>query len=354
MDDAAVPRDRELQILQEALEALARTTGLKAETLATQPPVVADQTPRADAHIAIKNDGKRHRYTVEIKIVDRRELLAHVQRRLLEHGQPGLLVTPYLTAELAKYCHDVLNLQFIDTAGNAYLRAPGLYVYIRGAREPVFDTTTIARRGGGTHTALRVIFALLCKPELVNAPYRDIVAGANVALGAVGWVLLDLEDRGLLVGKKGNRRFVDRERLFEEFVTTYPIKFRPKITAPRRLRAETADWWRTAAMEKYHAVWGGEVAADRLTGNREPGQFTVYLPGDPARFIIDNRLRADPLGDIEIVKKFWRFEADRPYPADLAPPLLVYADLMATPDPRNHDTARQVYDTYLADALRKT
>jgi hypothetical protein len=119
-----------------------------------------------------------------------------------------------------------------------------------------------------------------------------------------------------------------------------------------KLRAQDPNWWRNAVMNR-HAVWGGEVAADRLTGNREPGQFTVYLPGDPARFIVDNRLRADPLGDIELVKRFWQFELDPPYPADLVPPLLIYADLMATADPRNHDTARQVYEKYLADAFGK-
>jgi hypothetical protein len=338
-------------MIQDALEALARTTGLQAEIDALQPRTPT-QARWADARVVIRNDGKTHTYIVEVKtLIDRRELLNHVQHQLHDHEGPGLLVTAYLTADLAKHCRDVLNLQFIDTAGNAYLRAPGLYVYIRGEREPVFDATTIAKRGGGTNTALRVIFALLCRPELLNAPYRDINRAAHVALGAVGWVFFDLEKRRLIVGRKGNRRFLDRRRLFEEFATNYPIKFRPKLVTPRRLRAENPDWWLKADLAKHGAVWGGEIAADRLTGNRAPTQFTVYLPGDPAKFILENRLRADPLGDIEIVRRFWRFDLDQPYPADLAPPLLIYADLMATPDPRNHDTAKQVYARYLVDAL---
>jgi len=343
--------EQETRILGDALEALTRTTGLKAKVLARQPETAKGIRP--DAEIVIENAGKRHRYVVEVKAIDRTVTLNQTNQQLLRYGKQGMLVAPYLTTELANYCRGV-GLQFIDTAGNAYLRGPGLFIYIRGERQPVFGRDTAAPRAAGTATALRVIFALLCKPDLLNAPYRDIVAAAAVALGAVGWVFFDLERRGLVIGGKkiGNRRFVDVTRLVQEWTTNYPIKLRPKLGA-RRFRAANPEWWRTAQMEKHGAVWGGEVAADRLTGNREPGTFTVYLPGDPAKFIIENRLRADPNGDIELLQKFWQFHLETPYAAALAPALLVYADLMATPDPRNHDTARHVYDQFLKDAFHK-
>jgi hypothetical protein len=342
--------ERERQILGNALQALARTTGLKAKALARQPKAGKGLHP--DAEIVLENAGRRHRYVVEVKAIDRAVTLNHANQQLLRYGKQGVLVAPYLTAELANHCREI-GLQFIDTAGNAYLHGPGLFVYTRGDRPLGFHRDATAPRGAGTATALRVIFALLCKPELLNAPYRDIVAAAGVALGAVGWVFLDLERRGLVIGgKKGNRRFVDAARLAEEWITNYPIKLRPKL-AVRRFRATHPEWWRTAQLNKHGAVWGGEVAADRLTGNREPGTYTVYLPDDPAKFVIGNRLRADPDGGIELLQKFWYFELDATYGADLAPPLLVYADLMAMPDPRNHDTARRIYDQLLGNAFRK-
>jgi hypothetical protein len=347
-------KQEELRILRDALEALHRTAGLEAEIDTLEPRAVHD-TYEPDAHIVVRHEGRRYVYVVEVKrTVDRREALNHVKHQLRLIKVPALLATAYITADLAKYCRDVLDLQFIDTAGNAYLHARGLYIYIRGEREPVFDTTTTARRGGGTNTALRVIFALLTKPELLNAPYREITAAAAVALGAVGWVFFDLQNRRLLAGKKGNRRLLNRERLLEEFATNYPIKLRPRLVAPLRFRGPTPEWWQTAVMDRHQAVWGGEVAGDRLTNNREPAHFTVYLPGDPAKFILENRLHADPAGNIEFVRRFWQFDLDPPYPTDVAPPLLVYADLMATPDPRNHDTAKQVHDRYLANAPHKT
>lgn len=38
------------------------------------------------------------------------------------------------------------------------------------------------------------------------------------------------------------------------------------------------------------------------------------------------------------------------YPNDAVPPLLAYADLMATTDSRNLETARMIHDRYLANA----
>ena len=134
---------------------------------------------------------------------------------------------------------------------------------------------------------------------------------------------------------------VEPVRLFEEWVTNYPTKLRPKLNA-RRFRAENRNWWKTAHVEELAAVWGGEVAADRLTRHLKPTVFTIYLPTETDPKALPNlvrrhRLRADADGDIEVLDKFWNF-ADETTTPDLAPPILVYADLVATLDPR---TSRQ-------------
>ena len=153
------------------------------------------------------------------------------KRQLAPVGKQGVLVTPHLTAEFANHCRAKLNLQFIDTAGNAYLRVRGLYVFVRGERSQGPAATARGTRGGGTATALRVVFAILCKPELLNAPYRDIVAAARVALGPVGWVFFDLHGRGYVMGgtQTRDRHLVEPGRLIEEWVATYPSRLRPKL-----------------------------------------------------------------------------------------------------------------------------
>jgi len=74
---------------------------------------------------------------------------------------------------------------------------------------------------------------------------------------------------------------------------------------------------------------------------------TLYVDGKPDRVILANRLRPDVKGEIEIVDAFWATDDSR-QTDDIAPPLLVYADLMATSDPRNIESAKLIRDRYLA------
>ena len=345
----------EARTLDAALRALARTTGLHAEINGKEPPPKAAQgRNRPDATITLHEGNKALRYIVEVKTADRFAALGAIKNQLAHYNTPGLLVAPYITPKMAQQCREA-DLQFIDTAGNAYLNRPGLHVLVTGQKRDAADQLPTAHRAN-TNTAMRVIFALLCKPELLNAPYRQIKDAAGVALGAVGWVFTDLNTRGHLLGdgREGKRRFVDPKRLLNEWVTNYPIKLRPKLGA-RRFRAADPGWRKNADIQKYDAQWGGETAADILTHYREPNQATVYIHGNPNKLIAENRLRPDPDGDVEILERFWNFQVDGPVALEkTTPPPLIYADLMATQDPRNHETAAMVYENYIANALDQT
>ena len=342
--------------LGRALDALERTAGVKGRIVALEPKAAKDRG--VDALIDIYVEGKKHRYAVEAKTrVDRMAALGHIKDQINQLGERGLLFAPYITTEAAKQCRK-LELAFLDIAGNAYLHEPGLHVFITGEKPEGPAMTTMGTRGGGTATALRVVFALLCKQELLNAGYRDIVDAAGVALGAIGWVFFDLQERGYVIGKQRerNRRLLEPKRLFDEWVTNYPIKLRPKLN-PRRFRAENPDWWKNADLTKLDAYWGGEVAAARLTHHLKPATCTVYIKPHEhknvlGRLAIANRLRADPNGNIEILDAFWNLQPDTKHP-DVVPPILAYADLVATNDPRNLEVAKLIRDQYIDNALRK-
>jgi hypothetical protein len=345
--------DKEQAILLRALEALHRTTGFTGKVTKGRPKVAHGF--RADAHVEVKANGQRYPYVAEIKRIDRFATLVDTKNQYAGHGDQLLLVAPRVTTELAEKCRE-LDLQFIDTAGNAYLRGAGLFVLVKGQRFIEGEDIQLAEQQGkraGTATNLRVFFALLCKPALLNAPYRDINQAAGVALGTVGWVFYDLNARGYIAGGKGkgDRVLLERLRLVQEWVTNYPIKLRPKLN-PRRFRAPKADWWKAVDVTKYGAQWGAEVAAVKLTGYLRPHAFTLYLHKEQAqknltRMVAEHKLRADLQGDIEILDAFWDFEDERPMP-ETVPPLLVYADLIATLDPRNLEAAKLIHERYLA------
>lgn len=345
--------DKENAILLRALEAVHRTTGMIGHVLETEP--LIRQGLRADAGVEVEANGQRYPYRVAIKRVDRFATLADIKNQFAQAGDQLLLVAPRVTIEIAEKCRE-LDLQFIDTAGNAYLQGPGLYVLVKGQRPVAGDDFHLAEQEGkraGTATNLRVFFALLCKPQLLNAPYRDINQAAGVALGTIGWVFFDLDARGYITGGKGKgeRVLLEHQRLVQEWVTNYPIKLRPKLN-PRRFRAPKPDWWKNLAITQYGAQWGAEVAAEKLTGYLRPHALTLYLHKEQGqknltRMVAEHKLRADTQGDIEILDAFWDFKDEKPIP-ETVPPLLVYADLIATLDPRNLEAAKLIHERYLA------
>ncbi|AKZ28314.1 MULTISPECIES: type IV toxin-antitoxin system AbiEi family antitoxin [Ralstonia solanacearum species complex] len=290
-------------------------------------------------------NGATQQYTLAARgrIRSREEVRAVVAKSRIA-AFPALLATTYLTSALADACveHD---LQFIDLAGNLYLHVPSQYLLVTG-RPANPEIRRLASRTGrpaisANASALRMIFALLSAPELVNRPYREIAAAAGVALGTVGSVFDDLRERGLLTGTD-NRRLLDLAVLREEWTINYPLRLLPKLNM-QRFAAGDPSWWQHVELPAGLAWWSGEVAAAKLTGQLRPGAQTLYVeptarPAVTMELAKRYRLRADPAGTLEIIDAFWPLNEARTEKVTV-PPLLVYADLQRTREPRNVEAA---------------
>jgi hypothetical protein len=257
---------------------------------------------------------------------------------------PLLVAAPYVNPQAAERAR-AIGLAFVDTAGNVHLRGPGLVVFVAGRRAPATARPPRHARGF-TAAGLRVVFALLLRPRLAALPYREIAAATGVALGTVAAVLDDLARRGHLApGGDEERRLLAPRRLAEEWTLLYPTRLRPTLLLGRFTAADPA-WWEKAPLDPARAVWGGDVAAARLTRQLVPARQTLYIWGAPDEVLLANRLRPDARGPVELLRAFWQ-PLDTPEAADVAPPLLVYADLMATGDPRAIEVAEVVRARYL-------
>jgi hypothetical protein len=339
--------------LETALAALCQATGLEGRLAEA---ALGARAHAGDAVVELRTDGRRYLFTVEAKTLDRPEVLGPLKARLEQLRHPGLVFAPYVTDALARKCRE-LDVPFMDDAGNAYLKQPGLLVFITGQKPKGGAYATRPVRGLDTPAALRMVFGLLCRPELLNAPYREIKDATGVALGAIGAIFRNLRRRGYLTmgARHRHRRLVEPVRLFEEWVTNYPIRLRPKLNVLRFRDAVAPNWWKTIPVRDWHGAWGGEVAADRLTDYLKPTTFTLYIPPGETRkrlrdLVARHRLKADPEGPIEILDQFWNFALDPAMP-DLVPPILTYADLVATLDPRNLEAAKLVRERYIDDLL---
>lgn len=345
----------ESELIQEAMAAFRRSTDLPLSLVATEWQL-GEMSPftqrgsnalRPDALLELDLADQRWKFVAECKQkIDRAALLYQVKSQLDMYGPIGLplLITNYISAALADQCMQ-LDLNFIDTAGNGYLKAENLFVLVKGNKsKSIVSRESLEGRGGTSSGALRMIFALICKPELLSAPYREIVDVAGIALGSVGWIFRDLETRGLISprDKRQQRHFLDLPRLREEWASNYPHKLRPKLKT-RRFRATNQDWWHGELETKTEFLWGGEVGAYMLDGYLKPVTQTLYLKRGHEGSAVNKlaghyRWQADPKGPIEVLESFWSFE-DQNSQQGVVPPLLIYSDLLATLDSRAMEAA---------------
>jgi hypothetical protein len=339
------PDIQERQLLIEALDVLQETVKLTARIL---PLPKAQPRFQADALVEMQLGGRTELFIAQIKPIDRRTAVGLVKAQLqalIDTTYPGyhpLLVTKFVTTKMAEECRK-LDLPFIDTAGNFYLHTDHFIADIRGKARP--DNPFKNEYRANNPAGLKITFALLCKPELAGAQYREIARYAQVALGTIGPVLDDLTQRDYIRKNKATRTLARKKELINEWVTYYPANLRPTLHA-RRYQADRALLTQ-ADLGHFKAHWGGEYGAEQLTHYLKAERFTIYVPDTPpAELMTKTRMRLAVDGNTEILRAFWNPEL-APRPTPVAPPLLVYADLMATAEPRNLEAAKEVYDRFL-------
>lgn len=343
--------DMEKTILDCALQAFRENVALPAEIeIAGRQP---DPKENADYLLDIDIQGQRLRFAADVKanVTEAVKLLVQVHK--METRHPHLIIARYINERMADRLKQA-GIQFIDAAGNAYVNQPPLYIFIKGNRMPDIARPPLVGRAFKP-TGLQVLYAFLCNPNLENKPYREIAAAANVALGTVGWLMRELKELGYLIdmGEKG-LKLTRKEELLQRWVTEYPEKLRPKLLLGRfKAIQDQLDQLQKINLNPDNAQWGGEIAAAKFTKYLKPQIITIYT--DPRylnEFLAENRLRKDPEGNVEILQKFWGpFKEGRL--EGTVHPVLVYADLLATGNQRNIETAKMIYEQYIVRLIRE-
>ncbi|WP_019623941.1 type IV toxin-antitoxin system AbiEi family antitoxin [Thioalkalivibrio thiocyanoxidans] len=337
-------------LLQRACERLESTTGLQPELghIAEDGRSDGERALPVFLRFGPSHAGRRFQVYLVLRLTPADPGLIATRH---DKERPALIISEYVNPKMADRLQD-MDIGFLDLAGNAYINAPPVYVFIKGKKPAA---TEYAHREPAAHaafqgTGLRIVFALLCAPHLASATYREIADAAGVSLGSASRALHALRDQGFLLDTgRRTRRLHNHPALAERWTLAYPDQLRRK-TFLGRYRAANPKWWQDASLEPYLAAWGGEVAAARLTDYLVPERISVHTRMSPAPLLAAFGLRKDPAGDIELHKSFWPPECNTDAP-DLAPRLLVYAELLASGHERNIETARMLYEQGLAGRL---
>lgn len=329
------------QLLEEALTSLELATGMIGQ--------LSTGGNHRDGKVSLHIAGTRLDYTCEVKRnIDRMAVLDDIKARS-GTGKNTLLVCTPLTSTMAARCQ-ALEIQFIDTAGNAFLtNGDGILISIAGRKTQKESIAHLDKTV--TSAALRMMFAFLAQPSMLNAPYREISSSVYVATGAIGNALKAMETRGFIGTAPGGRRSIAApESLLSEWATGYISRLRPKMRKFRftsdNPNALTEQW----EPEKRFSAWGGEIAAEIVTQHLNPSTVTIYMnlehKQELTALVKRFKLRADPHGEIEIVQPFWNMDlfVDE-FPT--VPLHVIYADLLATQDSRNLMIAKRICEVIL-------
>ena len=234
---------------------------------------------RFDAVVTWKTAiGGTIRYLVEEKRHLRYQDVAVIADQLIRQraNLPGkhagdrlLLFAPHVRPQHAEALERA-EIDYLDLAGNAHLKVPGLFVHVEGHQPPKETRTTPERP---QKAWIKVVMAMLIRPDLINAPYRTLADYADVALGTIAKCMNDLTLRGLLLERKDGRTIPNRETLMALWVQAYVEGLRPKLKERRlQIRAdEKQQIW-----DRLRTVLANRKQAWALTG-ADAAEFRTHF-----------------------------------------------------------------------------
>lgn len=252
---------------------------------------------------------------------------------------PTLVVGEHISERSAAAYREA-GVQFLDRDGNAYLDLGAVLIDVRGCRRKHRAVPSARARETNLFSARRsqVIFAILVWRDLVNAPLRAIADASNVSIGQAQSTTKLLEETGYL-RHATPRKLIRQDELIDRWTAAYPTGLGPTL----HMHGFFGDIDRVRPISADEPLYiGGESAVDELI---HPTSLTLYTETFNTRLPALNRWRTDREPNIHLRRKFWTPPApEHPthHVRGLArvPPLLIYADLIASDDSRQRDAAR--------------
>ena len=292
-------------------------------------------------NLVVTAAGKRYKLATELVVKATPASVAALARTSM--GRRVLLVTEHLNAATIAACRR-LGVACADLDGNMYLRLASVHADIEGRPRTLSKDLGTARRASSaltTSSGAQVLFVLLADPAAVGLPMRDLAHASGTALGSVSSVVRDLADQNYLSIRDDGRRQLHRTaQLFDRWVESHRQRLHPKLVVGR-YQTDTAKWWTSAdsALRRAGAQWGGETAAWHIDHHLVPAQGVVYVSEMPTQLLTHYRMRkaSDPTANVAIRHRFWNVPEWNK--SITVPTPLIYADLVASDDPRQVEAA---------------
>ena len=267
-----------------------------------------------------------------------------------------LLVAPSIGPRAARALWQQ-GIGYADAFGNVSLPMGAKRVEFRGGAQtgtPELDKRTTRPAGKSLAAAfslggLPVSLALMVQPTLLEGTLRDIQSAVPASLGKVQEVVRALEDANwILRGPHG--RILQGRRMLDAWTEAYVARW-DRWHPPKTYDADVPDpmeiLWRFPGDTPH---WlGGETAAGGLGLPIQPMTILIYAEeGLRSSLIKGLRLRSSQDGTISFGQPLW---GESLVPEQLAPPIVIRADLLASGAPRQAEIAERMVED-VADLRR--
>jgi len=288
-------------------------------------------------------------FTIEAKNELRKEnkgfLLTRLEQLSTLTKRPTLVIGKYIALDVAKELKEN-EINYLDVAGNCYIKNKDLVIYITGQKVQRKEKTNQTK--AFQEAGIKIIFNLLSNPENLQLSYRELAELADVSIGSVSNVMKELEDLNFILKTKLKRVLKNKPTLLERWVIAYQDVLRPRLVK-KQMRFTNIDFarnWQQLPLDQEEGIslWGGEPAAAILTNQLAPEKFCIYTNESWQSIGQDLGLVPDINGTVEILQLFWK---DNNNAKQVAPALLVYADLIGSGYGRNIEMAKIILENEL-------
>ena len=261
---------------------------------------------------------------------------------------PTLIASNYITPK-AKAIFKEKKISYLDSYGNAFIQLPQLKIYTEhGNGKPVIpDSTKVFTQAGA-----QLIFQLLNRAEEVNETVRRLAHISSISVGSVSKIMNGLFDDGFLVQWNNDKKYQlnRKEELLDRWIPILNEKVLPnhKI-GTYSFTGNLEEHWKTQFLRP-NVWWSGEPGAALLTDYLYPEKYSLFTTLSAKEIMTVLKLVPDPKGKITLYKPFWgdtNNTAIMNY-KNTVHPLIIYAQLIHSGDPRNIETAQIIYNEHIA------
>lgn len=253
-----------------------------------------------------------------------------------------ILIADYIPKAVKKYLKKT-NQSYLDTTGNAFITdKKALVIYIETNKDsPIFSKKS---NRAFSKSGLKIIYQILIDPHILNKPYRYIGEVSQVSIDTVRLVLKDLlRDKYIVRVNEKEFKLINKEQLLQEWTTYFNKVLRPKLNQ-RNFKPISKNI--RLSVPLLNTSLGGELAAEYLSDHLIAESAIIYTTESFFELAKSAEWVPATDGTITLIEQFWT-EKELSNSQKIVPPILVYADLLNTPSPRNLETAKIIYNKYV-------